>query len=56
MKYDKGQKTIIFVVITTAFATTFAGSALNLSIPDIGKEFGAGAGLVGWLVTAYMLQ
>ena len=55
MKYDKGQKTIIFVVITTAFATTFAGSALNLSIPDIGKEFGAGAGLVGWLVTAYML-
>lgn len=55
MKYDKQQKTTIFVVITTAFITTFTGSALNLSIPDLGHHFGVSASFVGWLVTAYML-
>lgn len=54
-KYDKQQKTTIFVVITTAFLTTFTGSALNLSVPDMGEQFGVSASFVGWLVTAYML-
>lgn len=55
MKYEKEQKTTIFVVITTAFITTFTGSALNLSIPDMGHYFHVSASFVGWLVTAYML-
>lgn len=55
MKYEKEQKTTIFVVITTAFITTFTGSALNLSIPDMGRHFHVSASTVGWLVTAYML-
>ncbi len=55
MKYGKEQKTTIFVVITTAFITTFTGSALNLSIPDMGHDFHVSASVVGWLVTAYML-
>ncbi|MCQ4635513.1 MFS transporter [Anaerovorax odorimutans] len=55
MKYEKDQKTTIFVVITTAFVTTFTGSALNLSIPDMGQHFNVSASFVGWLVTAYML-
>ncbi len=55
MKYKKEQKTTIFVVITTAFITTFTGSALNLSIPDMGEYFHVSASLVGWMVTAYML-
>lgn len=55
MKYEKEQKTTIFVVVTTTFITTFTGSALNLSIPDIGSDFHASASSVGWLVTAYML-
>lgn len=55
MKYEKEQKTTIFVVITTAFITTFTGSALNLSIPDMGQYFHVSASFVGWLVTAYML-
>lgn len=45
----------IFVVMITAFITTFTGSALNLSIPDMGRYFGVSAETVGWLVTAYML-
>lgn len=45
----------IFVALITAFITTFTGSALNLSIPDMGRYFGVSAETVGWLVTAYML-
>ena len=55
MKYKREQKTTILVVLITAFVTTFTGSALNLSIPDLGGYFGVSAGAVGWLVTAYML-
>lgn len=55
MRYEKEQKTTIFVVVTTTFITTFTGSALNLSIPDMGSDFHASAGSVGWLITAYML-
>lgn len=49
------QKITVMVVVITAFVTTFTGSALNLSIPDIGKEFGVSASFVGWLVTGYTL-
>ena len=52
---DMEKKTIIWIVILTAFVTTFTGSALNLSIPDISSEFGISAGTVGWLVTGYTL-
>lgn len=49
------QLSTIFVVIITAFITTFTGSALNLSIPSIGTEFHASASSVGWIVTGYIL-
>ena len=47
---------MITVVVITAFITTFTGSALNLSIPDIGSQFGASAGRMGWLVSGYTLS
>ena len=31
------RRAVITVVVITAFITTFTGSALNLSIPDIGS-------------------
>ncbi len=49
------QVSTIFVVIITAFITTFTGSALNLSIPSMGTEFHASASSVGWIVTGYIL-
>lgn len=55
MKKTTEQKFVILVVIITAFVTTFTGSALNLSIPDIGQQFGVSANFVGWLVTGYTL-
>ena len=48
-------KRTILVVVLTAFVTTFTGSALNLSIPDLSQQFGVSAGIVGWLVTGYTL-
>lgn len=49
------QKYTLFIVIITAFITTFTGSALNLSIPDIGRDFQASAITIGWIVTGYLL-
>lgn len=54
-KYTKEQKGVLAVSMLTSFLTTFMGSALNLSIPIIGNEFGASAALVSWIVTIYML-
>lgn len=45
----------VLVGISTAFITTFAGSALNLAIPDMGTYFHMGAASVGWLITSYTL-
>lgn len=56
MTETREQKTILHVVVMTAFLTTFMGSALNLSIPAMEKEFGIGATMVGWIVTAYTLS
>ena len=53
--YTPEQRTTLFVSVVTAFITTFMGSALNLSVPDIEKDFGVSAAEVGWVVTIYML-
>lgn len=45
----------VIVTILTSFVMPFMGSALNLSVPDIGSEFGVSASYVGWVITGYML-
>ena len=53
---DQGnRRSVVIVVILTAFATSFSGSSLNLSVPSIAADFGVSASLVGWLVTVYAL-
>lgn len=49
------RRSAIFVGVSTAFITTFSGSALNLAIPAMGAYFKMGAASVGWLVTIYTL-
>jgi len=51
----RNEKSAVMVGISTAFVTTFAGSALNLAIPDMGNYFNMGAASVGWIVTIYSL-
>lgn len=53
--YTHEQRSTLFVSIVTSFITTFMGSALNLSVPDIEKDFGVSAATVGWVITIYML-
>lgn len=53
--YSKDQVATIYVVLITSFVTTFTGSAMNLSIPDMGSYFQVSASFIGWVVTAYML-
>ena len=50
------QKFVVSAVIITAFVTTFTGSALNMSIPDISREFQVSADVSGWLVIGYTLS
>ena len=53
--HTQEQKNTILVAVITAFITTFMGSALNLSIPSMGKEFRVSAQEIGWVITVYML-
>ena len=52
---SKNQRAVLWVAMSTSFATTFIGSSLNLSIPSIGMEFNVSASLLGWVVTSYIL-
>lgn len=54
-EYSKVQKFTLLVAILTSFQSSFIGSAINLSIPDISMEFAVSAVAIGWIVTAYML-
>lgn len=54
-RYTKKEAAVLRVAVTTALITTFAGSALNIAIPDIEAHFHMGATSVGWIVTTYML-
>lgn len=49
------QKATLFVSVITSLLTTFTGSAILLSIPDISAEFSVSAVSIGWLVTIYTL-
>lgn len=51
----KSQKITLTVVMVSSFIATFTGSALNLSVPDMGEEFSVSGATVGWVVTAYIL-
>jgi len=53
--YTVDQKATIFVVVITAFVATFSGSALNLAIPAMCRDFNVSASVLGWLVTSYIL-
>lgn len=51
----KEKKRIQHLALLSTFVTSYMGSAMNLSIPAISKEFGIGAAQATWIVNAYML-
>ncbi len=52
---NTNPKKILLVALLTSFMTTFMGSALNLSIPNLEADFQVGAALIGWVITTYTL-
>ena len=50
------KRSILFVSSFAAFLTPFLGSALNLALPSIGKEFNADAVELGWIMSSYILS
>lgn len=52
---DYSSKSILFIATVTAFMTAFMGSAINVALPIIGKEFAVSAVLLSWFATAYLL-
>ena len=47
--------TVLFVAVVASFLTPFMGSATNIALPPIGKEFRADAIVLGWIATSYLL-
>ncbi len=54
-KAEPNKRAAVTVGVCTSFITSFFGSALNLSIPDMGAYFNMGAASVGWIITSYMI-
>lgn len=51
----KEQIATLAIAMITSFISTFSGSALNLSIPDIGAEFNFTVASIGWIVNGFIL-
>ncbi len=50
------RRVALLVATTSSFLTPFMGSALNIALPSIGQEFAAGALVLGWISTIYLLS
>jgi EmrB/QacA subfamily drug resistance transporter len=49
------KRTALIVVMMANFLTPFMGTAVNVALPTIGREFGVGAVTLTWISTAYLL-
>ena len=49
------RRTALTVSMVSSFLTPFMASGLNVGMPLIGREFGASAVTLGWILTAYTL-
>ncbi|MBN1662553.1 MAG: MFS transporter [Deltaproteobacteria bacterium] len=50
------KKIVLIVATMGAFLTPFMGSAINVALPTIGKEFSMSAIAMGWVATAFLLS
>ncbi len=53
---NTSKKTILLVATFAAFLTPFLGSAVNLALPAIGKDLGADAIELGWVISSFILS
>ena len=50
------KKSVLLVATFAAFLTPFLGSAVNLALPSIGKDFNANAISLGWVISSFILS
>lgn len=50
------RRVAVLVATCSSFLTPFMGSALNIALPSIGREFSTDALVLGWISTAYLLS
>ena len=54
--YDRSiKRTALSIAVIASFMTPFMGSAINVALPSIGKEFTADAVQLSWVATSYIL-
>ncbi len=51
----RDQTTVLVVTALAGFLATFMGSAINIALPLIGREFQVSAVTLGWISLAYIL-
>lgn len=50
------KRSVLLVSVFAAFLTPFLGSAINLALPAIGREFNASAIQLGWIPSSFILS
>ncbi len=55
MKSTAQQRAALVIATLAAFITPFMGSAVNIALPVIGREFAIDAVLLNWVSTAFIL-
>lgn len=50
------KRSVLLVATFAAFLTPFLGSAVNLALPSIGKDLGASAISLGWVISSFILS
>ena len=50
------ERATLIVTSFAAFVTPFIGSATNIALPAIGKEFSANAVMLSWVATSFLLS
>ncbi|MGI6684230.1 MAG: MFS transporter [Bacillota bacterium] len=55
MEKDLTKRYTLIVITLASFLTPFMGSAINLAIPSIGKDFNSSTIILSWVATSYIL-
>jgi len=55
-KAESLERATLIVTSFAAFVTPFIGSATNIALPAIGKEFSANAVMLSWVATSFILS
>jgi EmrB/QacA subfamily drug resistance transporter len=54
--HPASQRVVLWMAILGGFLTPFMGSAINIALPSIGREFSLDALGLNWVATAYLLS